>query len=42
MVFNETKKFVFSLPSKTCLRHLETWAANIWELTLKPELNLHD
>jgi len=41
MVFNETTKLFFGLRSKTCQRHLETWAANVWELTQKPELNLN-
>jgi len=34
MVFklNETKNYDFILPSNTCKRHLETRAANVWDL----------
>jgi len=29
---NETTNYDFILPSKTCQRHLETRAANVWDL----------
>jgi len=32
MVFNETINYDFILPCKTCQRHLETRAANVWDL----------
>jgi len=32
MVFNETTNHDFVLPSKTYQRHLETRAANFWNL----------
>jgi len=32
MVFDETRNYDFILPSKICQRHVETKAANTWEL----------
>jgi len=32
MIFYETTNFYFILPSKTCQRHFETKAANVWDL----------
>jgi len=42
MVYNLTTNCGFILLSKTCQRYFETRAANDWELTKKPELNLND
>jgi len=32
MVFDETTNYSFILPNKTCHRHFETAAANVWHL----------
>jgi len=42
MVFNETAKGDFILPSKACLCHFKTTTANVWELTHKTEVNFID
>jgi len=40
IVFNETTIFDFVLPSKTCWRHLETRALNVWNLVQSDKQNL--
>jgi len=40
MVFNETTNYGFILVNKTRQRHIETRAANVWELKLTQKSEL--